>query len=421
MSTAMVPGAGSRWQREAGIDDGPEQFVADIMAKTDGEADEVLAHALAEVSAPLVEWLADGVGLPLSLVTDFDYPGHSRQRCHTVPGRSGRAMLQDLVTGRAAEPAHRADGAGRAGRRPRRGRPGAWRRRAVGVAAGGDPHRRRSCSPPTGTAPTADLVAAHIPEIAGAVYHGSEASRGRRPAPRPGARRAHRLPRRLPGARRPRDASSDARRLGDRDARRRAGRPSRATLRRRDARLLGVRQRSHPARGRRGVDRPRPAHRRAVPSLPGLRRHPGLGGGALGRRRARAGCPGRPRPAGLAAHPGELRSHRRGRPGGRFGRTQLGGAARAAVRRDRGAPRALPHPGRTGRRRICARAATSRVSRSRVSTPPAALPRASPATARADTWPATGCFLPWGWPTSLPSPWQPPALVEGYGSNPPTT
>ncbi len=34
MSTAMVPGAGSRWQREAGIDDGPERFVADIMAKT---------------------------------------------------------------------------------------------------------------------------------------------------------------------------------------------------------------------------------------------------------------------------------------------------------------------------------------------------------------------------------------------------
>ena len=27
MSTAMIPGAGSRWQREAGIDDGPEQFV----------------------------------------------------------------------------------------------------------------------------------------------------------------------------------------------------------------------------------------------------------------------------------------------------------------------------------------------------------------------------------------------------------
>ena len=31
MSTAMVPGAGSRWQREAGIEDSAERFVADIM------------------------------------------------------------------------------------------------------------------------------------------------------------------------------------------------------------------------------------------------------------------------------------------------------------------------------------------------------------------------------------------------------
>ena len=51
MSTAMIPGAGSRWQREAGIDDSPDQFVADVMAKTGGEADERLARSLAEVSA----------------------------------------------------------------------------------------------------------------------------------------------------------------------------------------------------------------------------------------------------------------------------------------------------------------------------------------------------------------------------------
>ena len=107
MSTAMVPGAGSRWQREAGIEDSPDQFVADIAAKTNGEADEVLARALAEVSAPLVEWLADSVGLPLSLVTDFDYPGHSRRRCHTVPGRAGRAMLQDLVRATRRDPSNR--------------------------------------------------------------------------------------------------------------------------------------------------------------------------------------------------------------------------------------------------------------------------------------------------------------------------
>jgi succinate dehydrogenase/fumarate reductase flavoprotein subunit len=177
MSTAMIPGAGSRWQREAGIDDGPEQFVVDIMAKTNGEADQVLAHALAEVSAPLVEWLADGVGLPLSLVTDFDYPGHSRQRCHTVPGRSGRAMLQDLV--RAARrnprielmvPAELVDVLVEDGRV-----------RGVVVQSGSQREEIPTAAlllATNGYGADPDLVAAHIPEIAGAVYHGSEASRG---------------------------------------------------------------------------------------------------------------------------------------------------------------------------------------------------------------------------------------------------
>lgn len=104
MSTAMIPGAGSRWQRDAGIDDSPQQFVDDVMRKTKGTADARLATALADVSAPLVEWLADHLDLPLALVTDFAYPGHSRLRCHTVEGRHGSAMLDHLARAVAAEP-----------------------------------------------------------------------------------------------------------------------------------------------------------------------------------------------------------------------------------------------------------------------------------------------------------------------------
>ena len=40
---------------------------------------------------------ADDQGLDLSLVTDFSYPGHSAPRCHTVPDRSGRRLLDGLV------------------------------------------------------------------------------------------------------------------------------------------------------------------------------------------------------------------------------------------------------------------------------------------------------------------------------------
>ncbi|MDV6266688.1 FAD-dependent oxidoreductase [Rhodococcus globerulus] len=97
MSTAMIPGAGSRWQATEGIDDSPEQFVADIMRKTKGSADARLAKAMAEVSAPLVEWMADHLAIPLTLVTDFSYPGHSAFRCHTVEGRHGSILLDHLA------------------------------------------------------------------------------------------------------------------------------------------------------------------------------------------------------------------------------------------------------------------------------------------------------------------------------------
>lgn len=177
MSTAMVPGAGTRWQREAGVEDSPEQFLADVRAKTHGEADERLAAALAGVSARLLEWLADDVGLPLSLVTDFGYPGHSAYRCHTVPGRAGQAMLADVV--RAVRSSDLVDLMVPA--------------RLTGVEEGDDGVLHAVVDTPNGEEriPTRavllatngfgadrELVAEHLPEIAGATYHGSEGSTG---------------------------------------------------------------------------------------------------------------------------------------------------------------------------------------------------------------------------------------------------
>ncbi|SNT55158.1 fumarate reductase flavoprotein subunit [Asanoa hainanensis] len=178
MSTAMIPGAGSRWQRAAGIDDSPELFAADVARKTHGEGDQRLARTLGDVSAPLVEWLADDVGLGLSLVTDFHYPGHSVDRCHTVEGRHGTVLLDHLVSrveqagidvlvpARLVDVLVAADGAVRAAvvERPDGSRE-EIETRAVLLATNGYGADRA-------------LVAEHLPEIAKAVYHGSETSRG---------------------------------------------------------------------------------------------------------------------------------------------------------------------------------------------------------------------------------------------------
>lgn len=179
MSTAMVPGAGTRWQEAAGIDDGPATFVADLMAKTGGQADPVLADALAAVSARLVTWLADDAGLPMELATDFSYPGHSRLRCHTVPGRTGARLLARLV-----EVCDATDGVDLL-----------VPARLVDVDTGTDGAVRAvRLEYPDGSTEDVDcgavllatngfgadrqLVERWIPEIAGGAYHGSAESRG---------------------------------------------------------------------------------------------------------------------------------------------------------------------------------------------------------------------------------------------------
>jgi fumarate reductase flavoprotein subunit len=97
MSTSMVPAGGSRWQAEAGIEDSPDRFLADILKKTGGTAEPGVARALVDVAPELVAWLHDRCEVPLDLVTDFVYPGHSTPRCHSVPDRSGRSLLAALL------------------------------------------------------------------------------------------------------------------------------------------------------------------------------------------------------------------------------------------------------------------------------------------------------------------------------------
>ena len=65
MSTGLIPGPGSRFQKEKGIDDSPELFCDDIMAKTKGETDPDMALHLSREGAPTVEWLADVQKVPL--------------------------------------------------------------------------------------------------------------------------------------------------------------------------------------------------------------------------------------------------------------------------------------------------------------------------------------------------------------------
>lgn len=96
LSAGLVPAAGTRWQRSAGIDDGPERFANDILTKAKHEPDPALVAAVTREIGPALEWLADAHTLPFSLISNFRYPGHSTYRMHGLPTRSGAELVDRL-------------------------------------------------------------------------------------------------------------------------------------------------------------------------------------------------------------------------------------------------------------------------------------------------------------------------------------
>ena len=97
MSQGLFCAAGSRSQRDHGVGDNADIFYADILAKARGQADPVVARAIADSSAPALEWLRETHALPWELDTRFRAAyGNSRQRVHGWPGHGGLDMVNLL-------------------------------------------------------------------------------------------------------------------------------------------------------------------------------------------------------------------------------------------------------------------------------------------------------------------------------------
>jgi flavocytochrome c len=97
LSSGMVPAAGSRLQREAGIFETGEELARDILARNGGRSDAALTRRVCDSAAALVEWLIDRRGIALELVKHRGDPGHSQQRLHAPPSRRGQALIDGLL------------------------------------------------------------------------------------------------------------------------------------------------------------------------------------------------------------------------------------------------------------------------------------------------------------------------------------
>ncbi|MBL8644093.1 MAG: FAD-dependent oxidoreductase [Rhodospirillaceae bacterium] len=97
MSLGAMCAAGTRMQREVGISDSPEQFFADVMARTKGETDPDFVRVITREAGPTVEWLADVHGVPLSVDADWRGLGHAVPRLHAPPDKSGAGLMGRLL------------------------------------------------------------------------------------------------------------------------------------------------------------------------------------------------------------------------------------------------------------------------------------------------------------------------------------
>ena len=96
LSAGLIPAAGTKIQQKSGVEDSPAIFARDIQSKADDQNDQIIVDALTETAPGVIDWLAEVHELPFSLVTNFDYPGHSRRRMHGLPTRSGLELIDAL-------------------------------------------------------------------------------------------------------------------------------------------------------------------------------------------------------------------------------------------------------------------------------------------------------------------------------------
>jgi fumarate reductase flavoprotein subunit len=97
LSSGFIPAAGTRAQREAGIADGPEAFAADIQAKAKSQAAAHLVDAYTGAAGTAVDRLEGWIGQRFELLDGFLYPGHRVRRMHSLPARTGAALIGALT------------------------------------------------------------------------------------------------------------------------------------------------------------------------------------------------------------------------------------------------------------------------------------------------------------------------------------
>ena len=174
-----IAAAGTRFQQAAGILDAPSRLAEDMLAATGHAMEPDVAAALAGQGAPVVAWLADRCGVPVTLAEANVPAGHSVARLHAPGVRGGASLVTELARA-ATRHSHVSVRPGTLAERLVRDESGAVR----GVSARVE---RRGAAQPLGGrvliacggfAGDDALIAEHCPAVAELPYHGAARASG---------------------------------------------------------------------------------------------------------------------------------------------------------------------------------------------------------------------------------------------------
>jgi fumarate reductase flavoprotein subunit len=92
----VIAASGTRWQRDAGVDDTPDALLADLRAVTNHHVEADVARAVVDEGAGIVEWLADRCSATVTL-TRQPTGVHSRHRLHACGAQGGTSLVAALM------------------------------------------------------------------------------------------------------------------------------------------------------------------------------------------------------------------------------------------------------------------------------------------------------------------------------------
>ena len=93
LSGGSIVAAGSRYQREAGIEDGPDALLEEILRRNGNQRDGAPIETLADRSAAVVEWMAETTGVDFEIGAQATT--HNVRRLHTWG--EGRELVDHLM------------------------------------------------------------------------------------------------------------------------------------------------------------------------------------------------------------------------------------------------------------------------------------------------------------------------------------